>query len=129
MVRENRAEAIASHLRAVRLLILALLGLGHLGVLILNAVRVPPTYGYDWPGHFTYLYHVAEHWRTPPPAVSAQFFNPPLYYFGVAFFQRLTGIPLLYAGQIFNLLLAAITFVLWAWLSYRLWKGGSRRVI
>ncbi|MGC9346629.1 MAG: hypothetical protein ACP5JG_00705 [Anaerolineae bacterium] len=106
-----------------------LFGLAHLGLLIINAERVPPTHGYDWPGHLTYLYHVAEYWRVPPEAVSAQFFNTPLYYFGVAVFQRLTGLPLLYAGPIFNIGLAVLTFVLWAWLSYRLWEGSLAALV
>lgn len=98
------------------------LGLVHLALLLLNAVRVPATYGYDWPGHFTYLYHVAETGRVPPPEVSAQFFNPPLYYFAVAAFQRLTRVPLLHAGHLFNLMVAVVTFALWAGLCRRLWR-------
>jgi len=107
----------------VATLVLILYSAGHLGLLLLNAVRVPPTYGYDWPGHLTYLYHVADSWRPPPPAVSAGFHNTPIYYYCVATLHRAAGVPLLYAGLVLNFGLALLTFGLWLSLSWRLWDG------
>ena len=94
----------------------------HSIILLLNFVRVPFTHGYDWAGHLTYLYYVAEHWRTPPASISPEFFNPPVYYFSVAaFHQYLTGLELGQAGQVFNLLLAMLTLGVLVGLCHSVW--------
>ncbi len=94
----------------------------HIVLLLVNFVRVPLTHGYDWAGHLTYLYYVAEHWQTPPAEVSPEFFNPPVYYFCVAGFQRLTGLELGQAGRVFNLLLAFLTLGLVVSLCRQVWR-------
>jgi len=94
----------------------------HVVLLLVNFVRVPLTHGYDWAGHLTYLHYVAEHWQTPPAEVSPEFFNPPVYYFSVAAFQRLTGLELGQAGRVFNLLLALLTLGLVVGLCRRVWR-------
>ncbi len=99
----------------------AALAATHVTLLLVNLGRVPLTYGYDWPGHLTYLFHLAETGTTPPPEVSPQFFNPPLYYLAVIGFHRLTGAPLLEAGPLFNLVCAAAALILLIALSRRLW--------
>ncbi|MBN2006746.1 MAG: hypothetical protein JXA21_25555 [Anaerolineae bacterium] len=73
----------------------------------------------------SYLYYVAEYWRTPAAEVSWQFFNPPLYYFSVAVFQRLTGLGLIQAGRVFNLLLALLTLGLLAGLCRQVWRDDA----
>ncbi len=83
----------------------------HFLILLYNFNHVPRTYGYDWPGHFTYLFHVAEHWQVPTADITPQFFNPPLYYFSVAAFSRITTISLVTAGLVFNIFLAALTLI------------------
>ncbi len=102
---------------------MGLLGLFHLGILFVNVVRTTPTQGYDWPGHLTYLHHVARYWRAPSAAVTPQFFNPPLYYFCVAALHRLVGGALGQVGQIFNTLLAGATLFLLMLIGYKAWHG------
>ncbi len=94
----------------------------HILLLLLNFARVPVTHGYDWAGHLTYLYYVAENWQTPPASVSPEFFNPLVYYFGVAAFHYVTGIELGQAGQVFNLLLAFMTLGLLVGLCHSVWR-------
>ncbi|MCB0016495.1 MAG: hypothetical protein KDE09_01835 [Anaerolineales bacterium] len=103
--------------------LLLVLGLStlHLVLLLVNHAHVPHTYGYDWPGHFAYLFFVDSHGYSPPPEISAQFFNPPLYYLSVVAFQRITGLPLVSAGQIFNIGLALLTWGGLVAICRRLW--------
>ncbi len=99
-----------------------LLCLLHGGILLFNFDRVPPTHGYDWPGHLAYVQYVADHWRAPPPEMTPQFFNPPLYYFSTAIVHRITGIELVRSGQSLNLVLALATVVLLLACARRLWR-------
>ncbi|HQE92726.1 MAG TPA: hypothetical protein PLH19_08250 [Anaerolineae bacterium] len=94
----------------------------HIIFLIVNFVRVPVTHGYDWAGHLTYLYYVAEYWQTPPAEVSSEFFNPPVYYFSVVAFQRALGLDLEQAGRVFNFVLALTTLGLMVGLCRRVWR-------
>ena len=102
-------------------LVIISLAVLHLALLLINFARVPRTYGYDWPGHFAYLFFVDANGQSPPPELSAQFFNPPLYYFTVAGFHRLTGVPLVAAGQLLNIGLALLTLAILIAICRRLW--------
>jgi len=95
----------------------------HVSILIFNFVHMPPTHGYDWPGHLAYLQYVADHWQAPPAGQMAQSFNPPLYYFSVAAFHSVAELELGRAGQVFNLLLALTAIALLVGASRRLWRG------
>jgi hypothetical protein len=95
----------------------------HLVILCYNQVTVPFTHGYDWPGHLAYLHYVAEHWRVPPPEASAQFFNPPLYYFAAAGLHLLLPVQLGAAGQVLNLVCAAAAFAMIVAIARRVWYG------
>ncbi len=94
----------------------------HVGLLIANLIQVPPTHGYDWPGHLAYVQYVHDHWRAPPPEATPQFFNPPVYYFSVVVFHRLTGVGLDRSGQLLNLLLALVTLILLLVCARVLWR-------
>jgi hypothetical protein len=95
----------------------------HVGLLIANLARVPPTHGYDWPGHLAYVQYVHDHWRAPPPEATPQFFNPPLYYFGVVVFHSVTGVGLDRSGQLLNLLLALVALILLLVCARQLWRN------
>lgn len=95
----------------------------HVGLVLFNLTRVPPTHGYDWPGHLAYLQYVSNHWRTPPPEETPQFFNPPLYYFCAAALHKVTGLELGRAGQALNLLVALVTLGLLVAVNRRLWRN------
>ena len=83
----------------------------HAALLWYNFQRVPLTYGYDWPGHFSYLFYIAEHWRAPDVTITPSYFNPPIYYYLVAAFSRVFAVPLVQAGLLFNQLLALLTII------------------
>jgi hypothetical protein len=105
--------------------VVLVLSLAHVAVLLYDYIRVPPTHGYDWPGHLAYLYNVAETWTCPPQYGTAEFFNPPLYYFASAALQRLVPLELGRAAQLLNLLCAAATLALLVRLIRRLWGDSS----
>ncbi len=101
--------------------LVAFVWLVHLITLCHNYFAVPFTHGYDWPGHLAYLHYVDENWTVPPPEATAQFFNPPLYYFSVAGLQRFLPIQLGDAGQLFNVMCAAAVAAMLTALCRRLW--------
>lgn len=49
-----------------------------------NAFTFPSLRAFDGFGHFTYIWFMAEHWRTPSPIAGWSFFHPPLYYWLMA---------------------------------------------
>lgn|GEM_PF-855711 len=54
-----------------------------------NALTFPSVRAFDGFGHFTYIWFMAEHWRTPLPVAGWSFFHPPLYYWLMAAIWRL----------------------------------------